>query len=147
MLQGMYTNEMNAETLEEISAFMTENKAEFENKKLILYGNIPGLAYYLDMAPAIYTTWADLNTSSLSLLQKELTEMSHVTGESAQERPLVILTPELSAYLSGNQDAMAFWGTDEKTCDEDEKLGAIWNFMLENNYVEVFANEAFTVYK
>ncbi len=147
VLQGMYTNEMNAETLEEISAFMTENKAEFENKKLILYGNIPGLAYYLDMAPAIYTTWADLNTSSLSLLQKELTEMSHVTGESAQERPLVILTPELSAYLSGNQDAMAFWGTDEKTCDEDEKLGAIWNFMLENNYVEVFANEAFTVYK
>lgn len=147
VLQGMYTNEMNAETLEEISAFMTENKSEYENKKVILYGNIPGLAYYLDMAPAIYTTWADLDTSPLSQLQEELVELSHTAGEQGPERPLVILTPKLSAYLSGNQEAMVFWGTDKKACDEDEKLRAIWNYMTENNYAEVFANEAFTVYK
>ena len=71
VLAGMYTGEMNAETLEEISAFMTENKAEYADKKLILYGNIPGLAYYLDKPPAIYTTWADLDTSSLSQLQRD----------------------------------------------------------------------------
>lgn len=147
VLQGMYTNEMNAETLEEISAFMTENKSEYEEKKLILYGNIPGLAYYLDMAPAIYTTWADLNTSSLSQLRDELTELSHSGGAEGKRRPLVILTPKLSAYLSQNQDAMAFWGTDVEACDGDEKLKAIWNFMAENDYAEVFSNEAFTLYK
>lgn len=148
VLKGMYTNEMNAETLEEISAFMTENKSEFEGKKLILYGNIPGLAYYLDMPPAIYTTWADLNTSSLSQLQEELAEMSYfLNGVVGAERPLVILTPKLSAYLSGNQDAMAFWGTDVEGCDGDEKLKAIWNFMEGNHYMEAFSNEAFTIYK
>ncbi|NBJ91271.1 hypothetical protein [Parablautia muri] len=147
VLKGMYTNEMNAETLEEISAFMTENRSEYEGKKLILYGNIPGLAYYLDMAPAIYTTWADLNTSSLSQLQEELTEMSYLNEAVGEDRPLVILTPKLSAYLAGNQEAMAFWGTDVEACDGDEKLKAIWNFMEGNHYVETFSNEAFTVYE
>ena len=59
----------------------------------------------------------------------------------------MILTPKLSAYLSQNQDAMAFWGTDVEACDGDEKLKAIWNFMAENDYAEVFSNEAFTLYK
>ena len=147
VLAGMYTGEMNAETLEEISAFMTENKAEYADKKLILYGNIPGLAYYLDKPPAIYTTWADLDTSSLSQLQKELQEIASSLGEEGQERPLVILTPQLAAYLSHNADAMAWWGTDEEECDRDKKLEAIQAFMEMGAYEQVFANEAFVIYE
>ncbi|MDY2699317.1 MAG: hypothetical protein SOV61_07195 [Lachnospiraceae bacterium] len=147
VLAGMYTGEMNAETLEEISVFMTENKAEYADKKLILYGNIPGLAYYLDKPPAIYTTWADLDTSSLSQLQKELQEIASSLGEEGQERPLVILTPQLAAYLSHNADAMAWWGTDEEECAQDKKLEAIQAFMEMGAYEQVFANEAFVIYE
>ncbi len=146
VLRGMYTNEMNAETLDEISVFMMENKAEYQGKELILYGNIPGLAYYLDMAPAIYTTWADLNTNSLERLREELTALSDVDGAEGMESPLVIVPPGLAAYFSGDADVMAFWGTDAEACDRDEKLLAIWDFIRENGYTEVFANEAFVVY-
>lgn len=147
VLHGMHTNEMNAETLEEINAFMVENKSLYEGKKLILYGNIPGLAYYLDKAPAVYTTWPDLNTSSLSQLTDELQGISDGISAGNVQRPLVIMTPAIDAYLSGNLDAMTFWGADKENYDQDEKLSAIRYFMEKNAYSQVFANEAFVIYE
>ncbi len=145
VLQGIYTSEMNAETLEEISGFMTENNAEYTDKKLILYGNIPGLAYYLDKPPAIYTTWADLNTNSFGQLKEELDQIS-VSINNYAERPLVIVTTGLAAYLSGDENAMEWWGIDAESLAGDEKLGAIQEFMKDGAYRQVFANEAFVIY-
>lgn len=145
VLQGMYTSEMNAETLEEISVFMTENKTEYADKKLILYGNIPGLAYYLDKPPAIYTTWADLNTCSLDQLEEELEQIS-ATINNNEERPLVIITTGLAAYLSGDEDAMAWWGIEAESYAQDEKLKVIQKFMEAGAYRQVFVNEAFVIY-
>ena len=68
-------------------------------------------------------------------------------GEKGAKRPLVILTPQLSAYLAQDAEAMSYWGTDEAACSQDEKLTAIVSFMEENDYKQVFANEAFTVYE
>lgn len=147
VLRGMYTGEMNAETLEEISCFMLESKEEYAEKKLILYGNIPGLSYYLDKAPAIYTAWADLDTNSFSQLKEELEEWTASLAEKGRERPLVILTPPLAAFLSGDKDAIAWWGVDAEACAGDDKLGAIQDFMEVNAYEQVFANEAFVVYE
>ncbi|MDE7334021.1 MAG: hypothetical protein K2O16_17700 [Lachnospiraceae bacterium] len=147
VLEGMLTSEMNSETLEEISRFMTENKAAYEDKGLILYGNIPGLAYYLDKAPAIYTTWADLNTNPLAQLEEELREITVSIDKEEGGRPLVILTPKLAAYLSGNQEAMDWWGADASAYSQDKKLEAIMAFMDVNEYQQVFANEAFVVYE
>ena len=147
VLHGMYTGEMNAETLEEISYFMLEHKEEYAEKKLVLYGNIPGLSYYLDKAPAIYTTWADLDTNSLLQLKEDLEELTLRLGAEEQEKPLVILTPPLAAFLAGDQEAISWWGTDTEKCRTDDKLGAIQDFMETNDYEQVFANEAFVVYE
>lgn len=147
VLQGMYTSEMNAETLDEISYFMTEHKAEYEDKKLILYGNIPGLSYYLDKPPAIDTAWADLDSYSFSRFKEELAGITQALSGGVGERPLVIITPVLAAYLSGDEEAMAWWGVDQESCAGDEKLDAIRGFMEENAYQQVFANESFAVYE
>ena len=147
VLEGMRTNEMNAEVLEEITLYMLEERSELGQKELILYGNIPGLAYYLDMPPAIYTTWADLDSNPLGQLKEELRVISDSKGNDLEARPLVILTPQLDAYLAQNEQAMDFWGTDRAACEQDEKLGAISSFLMENSYEQVFANEAFVIYK
>ncbi len=139
VLKGMYTSELNSEILEEISIFMTENSAQYAGKELILYGNIPGISYYLDKPPAIDTAWADLNTYPISRLIQELEEISH--------RPLVILTPQIASYLSGDEAHMQWWGVDKESYDRDEKLKAIWNFMQKGAYEQVFANEAFVIYQ
>lgn len=130
ILEGMYTTPMNAETLDEISVFMTEHKAEYADKKLILYGNIPGLSYYLDKAPAIYTTWVDLDTNSLSRLEEDLTELSAALQTKEEERPLVIMPPGI-----------------EQAAENQEKLNAILSFMEIHQYEQVFSNEAYVVYQ
>lgn len=147
VLAGMRTTAVNAEVLEEITIFMAEHKAEYENKELILFGNIPGLTYYLDKAPAIYTSWADLDTNPLARLKDDLAEITATKGKDEQERPLVIITPQLAAYLSGDEEAMNYWGTDKDSCDGNEKLVAISQFMKDNFYEQAFANEAFVVYE
>ncbi len=147
VLDGMLTTSLNAEVLEELTIFMTENQSEYGQKELILYGNIPGLSYYLNMPSAIYTTWADLDTNSLERLKTELVEITAEKGSNKEERPLVIITPQLDAYLADNEQAMDFWGTDVEFCKQDKKLSAIGDFLTENKYEQVFANEAFVVYR
>lgn len=147
VLEGMLTTDMNAEVLEEITAYITENSSEYGQKELILYGNIPGLSYYLDMPPAIYTTWADLDSNPYERLLEELLEIGRRVGDDREERPLVVITPQLDAFLAGNEEAMDFWGTDRAECEKDQKLNAVGNFLSENSYEQVFANEAFIIYR
>lgn len=134
VLAGMYTTPGNAAALEEISSFMTAHAAEYEEKKLILYGNIPGLSYYLDKAPAIFTSWPDLDTNSLERLKTDLAELDGLLrekgGEDEAEKPLVILSSQ--CVENSGQDA---------------KLQEIMNFMEANSYTKSFSNEAFVVYE
>jgi len=146
VLAGMYTTPLNAETLDEISIFMTEHETEYVGKELILYGDICGLSYYLDKAPAIFTSWPDLDTNSLERLTDDLDDISGEISEKGQ-RPLVIVTPALDAYYRQDAEAMQWWGTDESACLADKKLSAIISFMDKNSYTQVFANEAFVVYE
>ena len=133
VLKGMYTTDLNGETLSELSAFMTENEEQYTGKKLILYGNIPGLSYYLDRAPAIFTSWPDLDTNSYERLKTDLDKLSGLMAEKGAERPLVIVSP--------------YCWEDNLSGGKDEKLSAIRDFMDENDYRQVFENEAYVVYE
>ena len=147
VLEGMRTSSLNGEVLEEIAVFMLENRSEYAQKELVLYGNIPGLAYYLDMPPAIYTTWADLDSNPYERLEEELLAITQGRGKDAERRPLVVITPGLAAWFAGDEQAMDFWGTDRADCEQDKKLAAIGEFLEVNAYEQVFTNEAFVVYQ
>lgn len=147
VLAGMYTSAMNAETLEEISIFMTEHSKDYEGRELILYGNIPGLSYYLDRAPAIFTSWPDLATNSLDRLTVDLEELDALMDEKGEERPLVIVNPGYAAYIEQDAEALEQLGVDVATLGADEKLQAITQFVKENDYKQAFSNEAFVIYE
>lgn len=136
---GMYTSALNAETLDEISLFMLGNQTEYADRGLILYGNIPGLSYYLAKPSAIFTTWPDLDTNSFDRLLGDLekiTEELH-KGEKTESgsvgRPIVILAAALD--VAGEEGI------------QDRKLQAILSFMEENGYEQVFENEAYVLYE
>ena len=130
VLAGMYTNSANADALSALSRFMEERESEYAGKELILYGNIPGLSYYLDRESAVFTSWPDLDTNSFTRLNKSLEDINewmHAKGAGVEsDRPLVILGTNAS---------------------EGEKLDAILAFMSENNYEQAFENDAFVVYE
>lgn len=144
VLQGMKTTEGNAKNLSGITEYMNLHANEFGDRNLILYGNIPGLSYYLDKPTAIYTSWPDLDTNSIQTLKTDLQNLDGVEGDA---RPIVIITPPISAYMEGNEELMNFWSTDAEKLSADPKWNAIMDFMQRNHYVSYYGNEAFVVYE
>ena len=140
ILRGMKTNAANAGTLEELNTFMLENNTEYRNKKVILYGNIPGLSYYLHKAPAVYTSWADLDTNSYERLAEDLNTLNQTMTE--ENRPLVIFSEEImSQVLDFQENGMAGEGS-----VWEQKLKAILDFMTVNEYRKAFENEKYAVF-
>lgn len=140
ILRGMKTNAGNAGTLEELNTFMLENNTEYRNKKLILYGNIPGLSYYLHKAPAVYTSWADLDTNSYERLAEDLNTLNQTMTE--ENRPLVIFSEEIMAQVLDLQEN----GMTGDGSVWEQKLKAILDFMTENEYRKAFENEKYAVF-
>lgn len=145
ILKGMKTNRENAETLSGLQAFLAEQGSRYDEKKVILYGNIPGIAYYMDLPPAVYTTWADLDSNSTDRLVQELKELTQTMTK--ENRPLVIMSTDIMA----EGILAAKGGTDETSGSQmtawEQKYNAILTFMEENEYVLVFANEKYVVYE
>lgn len=125
----MTTYEKKAE-LEELDTFVYEN--ELNKKQVILYGDIPALSYLFDMEPAIFTTWADLDSKSIDILNTELEEIS---AESAiQELPVVIFGRSSVERLA-KEEGLSY-----------QKLELLQNFLQENGYEQVFCNASYIVY-
>ena len=121
ILKGMYTTKANAKALEGITAFWEE--AGFAGTPVILYGDIPGLSYLLDVPSAITSTWANLESYNMTFWEQDF---GRVQQEIDESRPVVVI---------GN----AYVPIDDKA----ERLQA---FMDRNGYQELFRNEKVTVY-
>ncbi len=119
-----------AAALQELDAYLYQN--ELNKKQVILYGNIPALAYLFDMAPAIYTTWADLDSNSIEILKKELEELSN---ETALEKTPVIILGRTAIEHEMRTDGLAF-----------QKYQLILEFVRENGYSQCFQNEEYCVF-
>lgn len=156
-LQGMWTTEENAGTLESLAAYLdslmettestesTESaESAGERQTAILYGAIPGLFYLLDLEPATTALWIDLDTNSVEALQADLQKWTDLnagigqnTGtdenagmaQNAVRMPLVITTVARDVMLQTN-----------------EKEIQLAQFLIENGYQESFRNERYIVW-
>ena len=123
---GLKTTAEKKQAIESLDSFLYDS--ELNKEHVILYGNIPAVAYIFDMQPAIFTTWADLDSNRLSLLEQDLNTISQNGGT-----PVVILGKEAL-------DIRAQQGI------PDAKLDAINAFMETAEYAIVYENDMFTVY-
>lgn len=123
---GIKTTAEKKQAIEGLDSFLYDSG--LNKKQVILYGDIPAFAYILDMEPAIYTTWADLDSNRLSLLEQDLDTL-HQSGKT----PVVLL----------GKEALDIRAQQGKT---DSKLDAIHAFMKASGYVMVYENNLFAVY-
>ena len=129
VLKGMKTNPYTAYNLSGLSKYFKDNEDTFKERKLILYGNIPGVSYYLDKDTAINTTWSDLDSDPVEDLEEALIKAKELKDS---ERPIVIL---------GNTYE------DDTSVNEKAKRELINKYIYENSYSETYVNEMFTVYE
>lgn len=140
---GIYTNQDNGELLEELAVYV-EGEG-ISGREAILYGDIPGLGYLLDMPSALSTFWPDLDSYRMAEFERDMALVEQ-RMEAGGEAPVFVLAAQAAAYLSEDADAMNWFGVDQEKMDADEKLRQIGAFMQEYGYVEKFGNAGYVVY-
>jgi len=126
---GLQMTAEEAAALEELDAYLYQNA--LNKKQAILYGDIPSLAYLFDMTPAIFTTWVDLDSNSIEILERELHTLSD--NMAMNNTPVIILGR--TAIENRNQT--------EKLVLQKYQL--ILEFARENDYRQCFENEEYCV--
>ncbi len=113
-LKGMHTTPERAEELEqlyrmvqEVISFDAENEGQLPG--VILQGEIPALAYAMELEPA-FCTWSELNSYQIPRYEKVLTGLEERISADSENAPLLLATTQYSRYFeNGTEDGIA-WG-------------------------------------
>lgn len=141
---NVYTGQDNGEMLQELAEY-----AEAEGlagREVILYGELPGLGYLLDMPSALSTFWPDLDSYRMVEYRRDMALIEAKIKQDGAGAPVVILASPVAAYLSEDADAMNWFGVDQEALDGDEKLQMLDLFMKRYGYQEQFCNARYAVY-
>ena len=127
--KGLHTTVDKATELDQLGGYLQEN--DLLQKEVILYGNIPAVSYIFDLQPAVYTTWADLDSNSLEQLKTELASQG-----VREKEPLVIMSAEAATRIAQKSEREA-----------DRKLDAIYEYLTEMGYENTYTSAQFYVYE
>lgn len=137
VLNGMHTGKQKAEDLAGLYEYLTEE--ELSDRECILYGNIAGISYFMDLPPAM-NIWGDLLSYGPEVMQKDL---DNVIREAAPGRdyPLVILERRYADYLDTGETEGLFYNELSEV-----KLLLLLDYMINQEYELTYYNEGFAVY-
>lgn len=141
---GVYTNLENGALLEELSAFVKEEG--LTGRKVVTYGELPGLPYLLDMPPALSTAWPDLTSYRMTEYERDLAALD-AEIKAGGEAPVIIVSSSVAAYWSDDGEAISWFGVDMEKMAKDEKLGMLADFVRGHGYTECFGNARYVVYR
>lgn len=130
VVKGMKTTESNAKRLEELFALWDDK--DLEGSKVLLYGNVSGLGFYLNASPAISTAWPSLASFSTEKFENDMKYLNDVINEKGEEKPVIII---------GREEIDGIFST--KPLRKQEILN---KFIEDNNYSLEYDNESFSVY-
>lgn len=133
---GIYTNQDNAAWLTELAEYAQQ--AQLTGREVILYGEVPGLGYLLDMPSALSTFWPDLDSYRMVEYERDMEQLA--------SPPVVIVSSSIAAYLNEDADGMNWFGVEKEKLDQDEKLRILGEYMKDHSYQEAFGNARYVVY-
>lgn len=137
VLRGIRTEKEKAEYLTGLYGYLREN--ELLGSSCILYGAIPGVAYYMELPPAM-NIWSVLDSYTLQSMSGDLEKVSQRV--EAGERPIVILERNWADYLAGSGETDPIWPQ-----SAPEKVKLLQDFMEKYAYAERYGNGKFAVYE
>lgn len=137
VLSGMRTHREKAEALTGLYRYLRESG--LSERSCILYGQIPGVSYYLELAPAV-NIWSDLESYTWETMSGDLEALAGRLKNGAG-KPVVILERSWAEYLDGTGGADALW-----TESALKKAELLKRFLGEFGYARVYDNGKFAVY-
>lgn len=129
VLAGMKTNPEKAQALTELYQYLQD--AGLQSTPCIIYGQKPGLAYYMEMPPAM-NIWGDLLSYDYEVMESDLKKI--------EGRPVILLSPECANYVADGVGT--FW-----VASAEEKMKLLASYIEENGYKMTFRNAKFAVFE
>ena len=139
VLAGMKTNARKAAALTGLYGHLQENN--LLQHECLLYGRIPGVAYYMDMAPAM-NIWADLDSYTYQTMEKDLIQLGEEI-QSGGQKPVMIL--EAGVYTDIQEQLTKEVSFLEGKTDDKTRLICEW--IKEFGYTNTYINEKFAVFQ
>ena len=115
-MAGMRTTKENGRSLEETLNFLETLPAD---RKVLLYGDCPGISFLAGRAPAIHTSWPDLDSEGYEKVKKAIHDMT--------EQPIVVIRKK-------------------EYNEEDRKKKLIEEYLEDKKYSAVFENSSYFIY-
>ncbi len=146
---GIYTNRENGEALEELAAYV--EATGLAGRKTIFFGEIPGLAYLLDMPSALSTFWPDLDSYRMEEYERDMEQVQMADIYKFEEYPLIIAASPAAGWLGGKSDQAPWQDIYGSEDNVSELLVQKWKILKDfaecYGYQETFSNERYTVYE
>lgn len=158
ILKGMYTNSEKAEAIEELTQYWETNiLAGMDGgniPKLLLFGHIPGVSYFLNAPCAIPHSWPDLASYAYSTFENDMKELKVKITYKDATKPVVIVSYGVNAVITNDATAMDCYENNIESGEESldvmlssEKLVYLSEFLEEFEYQQTFSNNRFVVYE
>lgn len=147
ILKNVRMSPNKAQWMTELSAYVNENS--LEGREVILYGWIPGLAYYLQMPPA-FNSWSDLESYHPEVMKEEMDLLEEQISGGQGEKPVIILEKRYGIYAEGGARALTAAGSSKaeiRKMMSDIKWSMVLKFMEQFDYRQSFKNDKFSVYQ
>ena len=138
VLEGMRTDAEKAESLEGLYQYLSSEG--LLERECILYGQIPGISYYMGLAPAL-NIWSDLLSYDLEIMEEDL---GKVEGKFAEDcYPVLILERKHADHMLTEGESEVHFFDDIA----EQKLWLLADFIEEHGYEITYYNEGFTVFE
>ncbi len=160
ILKGMITNAEKAEAIEELTLYWENRQTETadtesaDRERLLLFGHIPGVSYFLDTPCAIPHSWPDLASYACSTFEQDMKGLKGRIQNQEENTPVVIVSYGVHAVLTDDAKAMEWYENHMESGEEplelmlqSEKLACLKEYLQEFAYRKTFENKRFVVYE
>ena len=137
VLKGIHTGNEKAKALEDLYLYLQKNG--LQERECILYGDIPGIAYYMELKPA-NNIWSDLRSYSPETMLKDMETVREGAAQNGNN-PIVIVHQKYAEYCKNNNKEVL---PEEVTVQI--KLDFILDFIEEKDYSLLYENAEFMIW-
>ena len=128
--KGVLTNSNNAQLIHNIETIIRD--AGYDERMLLTYGDVSGMSFYLDMRPAISSTWASLPSYIYPKFEREICRIDDEAKADCLQLPVIIVSASVEQSM--------------KTEEASPKEALLYDFIENHDYGRIYYSDVLCMY-